>query len=110
MTLTVNGPFEAGLYQVFDCVGTGSVVFGSGSVSEVYPQWFGMAETSTDTVNVSAINKSADSISSNYGTVRIGPTGSSYGINDQIDLTKCNVIMDAELIVANSYTGDAAIL
>jgi len=27
-----------------------------------------------------------------------------------IDLTKCNVIMDAELIVANSYTGDAAIL
>jgi len=39
--LTINGPFEAGLYQVFDCVGTGAVTFGSGSVSEVYPEWWG---------------------------------------------------------------------
>ncbi len=41
MTLTVNGPFEAGLYQVFNCVGTGAVVFGNGSVKECYPQWWG---------------------------------------------------------------------
>lgn len=37
-TLTINAPFQAGLYQVFD--GDGSVVFGSGSVSEVYPEWW----------------------------------------------------------------------
>jgi hypothetical protein len=39
-TLTINGPFEAGLYQVFNCVGTGKVVF-SGSPSPVYSIWFG---------------------------------------------------------------------
>ena len=40
-TLTINGPFEAGLYQVFDCIGTGKVVLGAGAVKEVYPQWWG---------------------------------------------------------------------
>jgi parallel beta-helix repeat protein len=39
-TLTINGPFEAGLYQVFSCVGTGVVTFGSG-VNKAYPQWWG---------------------------------------------------------------------
>jgi len=38
-TLTINGPFDAGLYQVFS--GDGSVVFGSGAVAEVYPEWWG---------------------------------------------------------------------
>lgn len=38
-TLTINGPFSCGLYQCFD--GAGSVVFGSGSVTEVYPEWWG---------------------------------------------------------------------
>jgi hypothetical protein len=41
ITLTLNGPFEAGLYQVFSCTGTGSVVFGSGSYRETYPEWCG---------------------------------------------------------------------
>jgi hypothetical protein len=38
-TLTINGPFEAGLYQVFDCVGTGAVLL-PGTVT-VITQWFG---------------------------------------------------------------------
>ncbi len=38
-TLTINGPFEAGPYQVF--AGTGTVVFGVGSVQAAYPQWAG---------------------------------------------------------------------
>jgi hypothetical protein len=37
-TLTINGPFEAGLYQVFNCVGTGKVVFGN--PTKVYAAWF----------------------------------------------------------------------
>jgi len=37
-TLTINGPFQAGLYQVFS--GGGKVVFGHGVVKEVYPQWW----------------------------------------------------------------------
>ena len=37
-TLTINGPFSCGLFQCFS--GAGSVVFGEGVVSEVYPEWF----------------------------------------------------------------------
>lgn len=52
-TLTINGPFEAGLYQVFS--GTGSVSFGIGAVKEVYPQWKGaIGDDSTD--NYAALN------------------------------------------------------
>jgi hypothetical protein len=39
--LTVNGPLMAGLFQIFDCSGTGIVTFGSGAVKEFYPQWWG---------------------------------------------------------------------
>jgi len=58
-TLTINGPFQAGLYQVFD--GDGSVVFGSGSVSEVYPEWWGaIADGVTDcSASIEAANSSA---------------------------------------------------
>lgn len=38
-TLTLNGPFEAGLHQAFS--GTGSIVFGHGVAPYVYPQWWG---------------------------------------------------------------------
>lgn len=37
-TLTINGPFDAGLYQVFS--GAGSVAFGATSLSQVYPEWW----------------------------------------------------------------------
>lgn len=37
-TLTINGPFSAGLYQCF--YGAGSVAFANGSVAEVYPDWW----------------------------------------------------------------------
>jgi len=64
VTLTINGPFEAGLYQVFDCVGTGEVVFGSGSVNEVYPEWWGInGDTSPyDTAAVQAAFTSGENI------------------------------------------------
>jgi len=49
ITLTINGTIEAGLYQIFNLAGTGAVVFGSGCVEEVYPQWFGAkADGATD--------------------------------------------------------------
>ncbi len=38
-TLTISGSFDAGRYQVFNCVGTGKVVFGLGITA--YPEWFG---------------------------------------------------------------------
>ncbi len=39
-TLVINGPFSAGQYNIFK--GTGSIIFGSGSVSEVHPEWWGL--------------------------------------------------------------------
>jgi hypothetical protein len=41
--VTINGPFESGLYQVFDCVGTGSVVFGTSSLTTYISLWFGVS-------------------------------------------------------------------
>jgi hypothetical protein len=40
-TLTLNGAFEAGLFPVFSCVGTGQVSFAPGTVTEVQCGWFG---------------------------------------------------------------------
>jgi len=40
-TLTISGPFDAGLYQVFNCIGTGKVLFDGGTVVRAYPQWWG---------------------------------------------------------------------
>jgi len=40
-TLTINGPLEAGLYQIFSCAGTGKVTFGKGAVKETYAEWWG---------------------------------------------------------------------
>lgn len=54
VTLTINGPFQCGLFQCFD--GDGSVVFGSGSVSEVYPEWWSAIGDGT-TDDSAAINK-----------------------------------------------------
>ncbi len=52
-TLTINGPFEAGLYQVFSGFSVGDVTFLSGAVKgavkEVYPEWWGaVGNGSTD--------------------------------------------------------------
>lgn len=40
-TLVSNGPFSAGLYQVFSGFSAGDVTFGSGAVKEAYPEWWG---------------------------------------------------------------------
>lgn len=48
-TVTINGAIKAGIYQVFDLVGTGVVAFGRGYIKEFYPQWWGaVADGSTD--------------------------------------------------------------
>ncbi len=46
-TLTINGPFEAGLYQVFSGFSAGDVTFGTGSVKEIREQWFNLDLNST---------------------------------------------------------------
>jgi hypothetical protein len=49
-TLTINGPLEAGRYQIFSWSGTGTVAYGN-LVPEVYPEWYGaIPDNSTDSV------------------------------------------------------------
>ena len=64
-TVTINGHIEAGLYQIFE--GAGTVVFGVGSVKEVYPQWWGAIgdNTADDTISLQA----AATALPDYGTL-----------------------------------------
>ena len=57
--LSINGPFSAGLYNVF--IGNGNITFGSGSSSKIYPEWWGAkGDGSTDdTANFQAALTSA---------------------------------------------------
>lgn len=43
-TLTINGPFDAPLKQVFSGFAAGDVTFGAGSVTAAYPDWWGTTE------------------------------------------------------------------
>lgn len=81
-TVTINGPFEAGLYQVFSGFNAGEVRFANGSVKEVYPQWWG--------ANVSSsINNALRS----FGLVRV-PQG-VYLIDAEIQVP-ANTVLKGE--------------
>lgn len=60
ITFTINGPFDAGIYQIFNCIGTGKVVFNSSFTEFGYPEWWGAitgdGSTSVATANLAAIN------------------------------------------------------
>lgn len=46
-TLTINGPFDAGRFQVF--AGTGTVTFGDGAIKRGFPEWWGaVGDNATD--------------------------------------------------------------
>jgi len=77
--LTVNGPFEAGLYQVFS--GDGSVSFGSSPVAEVYPEWWG-AKGDGNTDDTEAFNKAFNA----SNVERILLVTQTYLIKDEIKI------------------------
>jgi hypothetical protein len=55
VTLTINGTLDAPLRKVFDCTGTGKVVFGAGAMKEVYPEWWGTNTTPGTTDMTAAV-------------------------------------------------------
>jgi hypothetical protein len=67
VTLTINGPFDAGLYQVFSCTGTGAVTFGAGSVVNIHPEWWGAVGNGVadDTTHINSAITAASAISAN---------------------------------------------
>jgi hypothetical protein len=54
VTLTIDGPVQAGVYQIFDCTGTGEVVFGSQLSG--YPEWWGAVTNDSGADCTDAIN------------------------------------------------------
>lgn len=47
-TLTIKGPFSAGLYQAFSGFKPRQVTFGDGAVGAVYAEWWGVTGTADD--------------------------------------------------------------
>lgn len=54
VTVTLNGPISAGLWQIFDLTAAGLVVLGC--VSEIQGRWFGMSPSASAAVNAAAWN------------------------------------------------------
>ena len=75
-TVTINGHVEAGFYQIFE--GAGLVVFGTGSVHEIYPEWWGIDGTA-DEVQIQAALVAS-------GGIQVRLTNTYYAIAAQIDM------------------------
>lgn len=56
VTLTINGAFNAGVYKVFACTGTGKVVFNTQYITSGYPEWWGAISNSAGADCSVAIN------------------------------------------------------
>jgi len=98
VTLTINGPFEAGLYQVFS--GDGDVSFGLGSVAEVYPEWW-CENTAPGTTDMSsALTKAGQQI---YAKVSLSP-GMTYRVKSTVSC-KTSIDGNGATITAYGETG-----
>lgn len=90
-TLTINGRIQAGVWQIFNAVGTGSVVFG-GLVQEGYPEWWGENTTPGTTDMDDEIQAAVDS-----GLPKIIFQGYDYEVdnggssNPVIDISRSNL-------------------
>ena len=100
-TLTLNGSFDAGLYQVFSCTGTGTVVFGNG-VPRVYPQWFGaVGDNSAD--DTTAINQAATAARASACKRIALPACAGHQVTAQLDLTGLSIEGDGPIY--STYAG-----
>jgi hypothetical protein len=71
VTVTINGPIDASLFQIFTCTGTGKVTLGAGSVEKCYPEWWGAkGDAATDDAAALAAAITAAGAS---GTVFLSP-------------------------------------
>lgn len=89
-TVTINGPIDAGLHQIF--AGNGDVLFGSGCFREVYPQWWG-AEANGIADDTDELQACFDSIAE--GQKIVIPPG-TYDFNDTLTLNKNHTILDCQ--------------
>ncbi len=84
--LTMNGKLEAGLYQIFDVSGGGSVTLGVGSVIGIHPEWWGaIPDNSTDcSTAFQAAGNSVDGVSVGVKGGTIITSHGKYKCNSQV--------------------------
>lgn len=106
-TVTINGPFSSGSYQVFS--GLGTVTFGMPPVSGVMPEWW-QTNTSPGTTDMAAATQSAiNSVSripyanGHASGAQVVLTGSAYLWGSTIDMTERDTITLAGK--GNGYLG-----
>jgi hypothetical protein len=73
-TLTINGPIDAGIYQIFDISADGYVEIGD-TTTTVYPEWWGASPSASAADNTIAFQAALDS----GKEVRVGQ--GTYSIN-----------------------------
>ncbi len=90
-TLTINGHLEAGQYQVFS--GTGSVVFGYGSVDKIQAAWFGATgDNSTD--DGPAIQLAIDSAIASSGTKHVQLHGGIFRSSVSLEMYGDGLVLE----------------
>lgn len=86
-SLTFDGPFNAGMYEVFKGFAAGEVLFELGTIEKVFPQWWG-AKGDGITDDYSAINNSLGAFRFVYF-----PSG-IYKINSEVTISKANTTIE----------------
>ena len=85
-TITINGQFQAGLYQVFSNFTGSDIIFGAGTVTDIHPVWWGALNNGTGAAATTlAINCAASAGRTN--TIPIRLVGGNYAVNDSLNFT-----------------------
>ena len=84
-TLDINGPFSAGLYQVFSDFNPGDITFGNGSIEKVIPQWWG-AKGDGITDDSGPINSAIAALPANGGEISL--VSGNYLITNTVKIYK----------------------
>lgn len=106
-TLTINGPFDAGLHQVFSGFNPGDVTFGTGYVKEVFPHWWGATHNTDSTTAIlssvashSVINISVGTLISS-STITLGSYQTLKGEGQYLSCIKKAASLNGTLISMN---------
>lgn len=98
-TLTIRGPFKAGMYGVFS--GSGAVLFEKGSIKYLPAKWFNASgdwNGTTGTDNIACINKA---VSAAQGLVPVTMLPGNYMASGSID-----IIAGTQIIGLSDYPTD----
>jgi hypothetical protein len=100
ISLTIEGPLEAGMYQIFS--GSGTVVFGNGAAPNVFPEWWG-AKGDGNINDYGALN-AAVMAASGKGAVYINP-GKTFMIGALLELPSNTTIVGHGTIRSMALSG-----